>query len=103
MATVLDRRPMRPETLEEQLSAAPAAPVAPVGTSSGDKTTSVLPQHASVHDDIAALLLGLGEWGALVHGAVWEALLGPLANHGKDAEPPAPHARHQTPHPVPPQ
>jgi hypothetical protein len=100
MATVLERPPTRPEEVVKQPPDAPEAPdasiVAPLG---GEAASPPYRQgQSSVHDHIAALLLGLGEWGALAHGAFWEALLGRLADHGKDAEPPAPHAPHQTPH-----
>lgn len=100
MATVLERPPTRPEEVVKQLPDVPDASI--IAPSGGEAASPPYRQEQpSVHDHIAALLLGLGEWGALVHGAFWEALLGPLANHGTDAEPPAPHAPHQTPHILP--
>jgi hypothetical protein len=82
MATVLDRPPTERQIGEERLSETPAV------TAHDEEAESSLHwwQQLSAHDRIAALLLAIGEYGALAHGAAWAMLLGLLTDHGKPTE-----------------
>jgi hypothetical protein len=91
MAILLDRPPTKPQPLEER------QPEAPPVTACDDVTEPLLRWwwHLSLHDRVAALMLAIGEYGALAHGAAWAAVLGLLTDHGKHGEQPEAHvARH---------
>jgi hypothetical protein len=94
MATSLDRPPTG-----RQIEAVRPSETRIV-TAHADRADSL--QHwwlqPSMHDRAVALLLAIGESGALTHGAAWAALLGLLTDHGKHAEQPTMRVAQPTSH-----
>lgn len=84
MATVLERPPTKQEPAEKTMPDEKIVAVHPVNTPS----LGQLPQQHTLNDQIAALLLAIGEYGALAHGAVWAALLSLIPHQGKHLEQP---------------
>ncbi len=79
MAILLDRPPTK--HVEKQPDEASIATAHDVAVASFEQWWWRL----SAHDQIAALLFAIGEYGALVHGAIWATLLGLFGDHGQDA------------------
>jgi hypothetical protein len=72
---LLDRPPTK--HLKEQPDEAPIVIVHDLAVASFEQWW----WHLSVHDQIAALLFTIGEYGALVHGIVWATLLSLFDKH----------------------
>ena len=73
MLTVLDRPPARPPEKLEPASSTPK-------TYPRYEQAARPPRwYLSYHDHVAGLALAAGEYGALIHGAIWASLLGLLS------------------------
>jgi hypothetical protein len=87
MAILLERPPTKPQPIEERSAVTPIVAARDVEATSLEHWW----RHLSLHDQVAALMLAIGEYGALAHGAVGAALLRFLTVRGKHAELPEAH------------
>lgn len=81
MAILLERPPTKPQQVEARPPVAPIAAAHDIEGASFEHWW----RHLSVYDQAAALMLAIGEYGALAHGATWAVLLRILINRSEHA------------------